>query len=155
MPQLVKGGKYSYGWSHVSETGVIKIFKEALEEYGFKSNDRLILLPGSLRSKGFIVTTIDKLSSTILEKILGSSPNALFDFPEGTCIQTNGKKICWVKLDSNDCISLPLKTLKEYGVEPGDNLLSVRGSHVGIGFPVTGPIINEAMKHNCLKLISP
>ena len=65
------------------------------------------------------------------------------------------KKICWVVLDSNDCIILPLKTLKDYGVEPGDNLLSVRGSRVGIGFPVTGPIINEAMKHNCLKLISP
>ena len=92
MPQLVKGGKHAYGWSHVSETGVVKISKEALEEYGFKPNDKLILFPGSRRSKGFIATTIDKLSSTILEKILGSSLNVLFDFPEGTYIQTNGKK---------------------------------------------------------------
>jgi len=33
MPQLVKGGKYVFGWSIISEYGGILIPEEALHEY--------------------------------------------------------------------------------------------------------------------------
>ena len=37
MPQLERGGKYVFGWSQVSENGVIVIPGEAVGEYGHGS----------------------------------------------------------------------------------------------------------------------
>ena len=38
MPQLVKGGKYIFGWSKVGKEGKIKIPPEAYEEYNLKKD---------------------------------------------------------------------------------------------------------------------
>lgn len=37
MPQLVKGGKYIFGWAVVQNDGRIKIPDEAFTEYDFHS----------------------------------------------------------------------------------------------------------------------
>jgi hypothetical protein len=47
---------------------------------------------------------------------------------------------------------VPLETLKIYGINLGDLLLSIRGSNVAIGFSVRGPIILEAKKHSDIEL---
>ena len=36
MPQIIKGGKYLFGWSKVGVKGKIKIPLEAYEEYCFE-----------------------------------------------------------------------------------------------------------------------
>jgi len=51
MPQLVKGGKYTFGWSRVGDTGRIVIPAEAVEEYRLKESEKLILVPGSKTSR--------------------------------------------------------------------------------------------------------
>lgn len=61
MPQLVKGGKYVFGWSKVNSEGKITIPQEAFDEYQFKSGTKAFLLPGSKRSGGFVLTTIHLL----------------------------------------------------------------------------------------------
>jgi bifunctional DNA-binding transcriptional regulator/antitoxin component of YhaV-PrlF toxin-antitoxin module len=148
MPQLVKGGKYVYGWSKVSARGKIAIPDEAKEEYNLATCDKAILMPGSKRSGGFGLTTKELLKKSRLSFIVDSCPRlAEFQEPEGQTVEINGKPYCWVKLSKNGTITVPLETLKTYGINPDDRLLSVRGSNVALGFPVRGPIIDEAKKH--------
>jgi len=47
MPQLVKGGKYVFGWSKVNDEGKIVIPSKAFIEYHFKAGEKIILLSGS------------------------------------------------------------------------------------------------------------
>jgi hypothetical protein len=88
-----------------------------------------------------------------LSTILDESPRLTgFQLREGEAVKIAGKTCCWVKLNTDGCITVPLETLKEYGVNQGDHLLSVRGSRLALGFCVRGPLIDEAKKHLNLKL---
>ena len=137
-----------YGWSKVSNIGKIAIPDEAKEEYNLATCDKVILIPGSKRSGGFGLTTKELLENSRLSTILDSCPKlAEFQEPEGRAVEINGKTCCWVKLCKDGTITVPLETLKTYGINPGDRLLVVRGSNVALGFPVRGPIIDEAKKH--------
>jgi len=53
MPQLVKGGKYVFSWSKVSDEGKIVTLSKAFIEYHLKAGDKIILLSGSKTSGGF------------------------------------------------------------------------------------------------------
>jgi hypothetical protein len=50
MPQLVKGGKWVFGWVIVGRQREMQIPPEANAEYGFQTGDQVFLLPGSRRS---------------------------------------------------------------------------------------------------------
>jgi hypothetical protein len=52
MPQLVKGGKWVFGWVIVGQRREIQIPPEACAEYGFQTGGRVLLLSGSRRSGG-------------------------------------------------------------------------------------------------------
>jgi bifunctional DNA-binding transcriptional regulator/antitoxin component of YhaV-PrlF toxin-antitoxin module len=137
-----------YGWSKVSNRGKIAIPNEAKAEYNLATCDKVILIPGSKRSGGFGLTTKELLENSRLSTILDSCPKlADFQEPEGRAVKINGKTCCWVKLSKYGTITVPLETLKTYGINPSDRLLVVRGSNVALGFPVRGPIIDEAKKH--------
>jgi hypothetical protein len=153
MPRLVKGGKYVYGWSEVSSEGRVAVTDEALADYSLKPPCKLILLSGSRRSGGFALTTVALLKNSRLSVILDENPQlAGFQLPEGEAVKIAGKPYCWVTLNTDGSIVVPLETLKEYGVNPGDHLLSVRGSRLALGFCVKGPLLDEARKHSSLTL---
>ncbi|MCW4018804.1 MAG: hypothetical protein NWF00_09045 [Candidatus Bathyarchaeota archaeon] len=148
----MKGGKYAYAWSKVSQKGKITIPHEALAEYNLLESKKLILMPGSKRSGGFGLTSEELLKDSPLHIILDENPQLVtFKTPEGEAVQIKGKTFCGVKLSKDESIVVPVETLKNYGVNPGDSLLSVRGSRYAIGFPVKGPIIEEAKKHQNLE----
>lgn len=147
MPQLVKGGKYVFGWSKVGTDGRIVIPYEAVEEYNLADCTRVILIPGSKRSGGFGLTTAEKLQGTPFTSIADTFAQADLHIPGGEVVDINGTPCCWVEL-RHERITVPVETLKTYGVNPGDMLLSARGSHVALGFLVKGPIIEEAKTHN-------
>jgi hypothetical protein len=148
MPQLVKGGKHTYGWSQVGADGTILIPPEAVEEYGFQGVTNLLLVSGSTRSGGFGVSTLEALQQSPMAVILEKNPQlATFELPEGQAVDFNGHTICWVTFHGDGRIRVPLATLEQYGARPGDKLLVIRGSRLGIGFAVRGPIIEEALKH--------
>ena len=151
MPRLVKGGKYVYGWSEVSSNGRIVVPNEALIEYNFKTPSNVILMPGSKRSGGFALTTPSMLENSKISVFLDDEPRlAQFELDEGGTV-TVGKRIYgWTRLNADGSIIVPLETLKKYGVEPGDMLLSVRGSGLALAFIVKGPLIAEAKKHSTL-----
>ena len=153
MPRLVKGGKYVYGWSEVGSGGRVVVPDEALAEYNFKRSSKVILLSGSRRSGGFALTTLSLLKNSRLSVILDENPRlAGFQLPEGETMTIAGKPCCWVTLNTDGSIVVPLETLKQYGVNPGDRLLSVRGSGLALAFIVKGPLIAEAKKHSTLTL---
>ena len=153
MPRLVKGDKYVYGWSEVCNDGKIVIPDEAISEYNFQTPEKVILMLGSRTSGGFAITTISLLMNTPLSRLLDENPKlASFQLPEGATIIVAGKPCCWVTLNTDGCIIVPLETLKKFGVKIGDVLLSVKGSRLGLGFCVKGPLIEEAKRHSNLTL---
>lgn len=154
LPQLVKSGKHAYGWSEVSATGKVAVPDDALAEYNLTLPCKVFLMSGSKRSGGFAVTTSSLLENSVLLRPLDDNPQlASFQLPEGEVITVAGKPYCWVTLNTDGCITVPLKTLKQYGVQAGDRLLSVRGSCFALAFCVKGPIIEEAKKHPNLILL--
>jgi hypothetical protein len=152
MPQLVKGGKYAYGWSRVGHDGRIVIPPEALGEYGFQESEKLILVPGSRTSGGFGLASRSSLLKTPMGMIAESQP-MLWNFatPEGEFVELNGKPYGWVALHDG-AVTLSLTALARYGIELGDKLLVIRGSGRALGFTVRGPIVEEAKKHSDLKI---
>jgi len=148
MPQIVKGGKYIFGWSRVGDKGEIRIPPEAFQEYDLKNYENLILIPGSKRSGGFGLSSIEKFKKFPIGAVLEKNPQlATFQVPEGNALQIDQKTFCWVKQDNSGTIIVPLVTLKKYGISNGDFLLVVRGSHLAVGFIVKGPIVEIAKKH--------
>jgi bifunctional DNA-binding transcriptional regulator/antitoxin component of YhaV-PrlF toxin-antitoxin module len=142
MPQIVKGGKYVFGWSRVGETGRIIIPEEAAQGYGLE--DRGVLLPGSSRSRGFAVTTQSLAGNSPIKHMVDTVLN--MSVPEGEVLEIDGKSCCWVTIQ-NGRFTLPVATLERYSINPGDCLLSVRGSGIALGFIVQGPIVEEARSH--------
>jgi bifunctional DNA-binding transcriptional regulator/antitoxin component of YhaV-PrlF toxin-antitoxin module len=148
MPQLVRGGKYVFGWSRVSEGGRILIPQEARDEYGFKEYEKVILMSGSRRSGGFAVTTPGLLAGSPLATALSRFPRLrTFQMPEARVVRVAGTSFCWTSIDEEGYITLPEATLREYEIVPGDRLLSVRGSGLALGFALRGPVVDVALTH--------
>jgi hypothetical protein len=126
MPRLVKGGKWVYGWVVVGRRSEITIPPEAWREFNFQAGEEAVFVPGSRRSGGFGIISTPGLISEVFGRLEGTTLRALArgHFEAG-------------------CIVLP----QLVGVQPGDQLLVVRGSRYGLGFVARGPIYAEALKH--------
>lgn len=148
MPQITKGGKYVFGWSTVGEQGGIAIPKEAMEEYGLKERDKVILMSGSRQSGGFAVTTPKLLSGSALSAVLQKFARLrTFQMPEARVVRVEGRSFCWTTIGEGGRLTLPYETLREYGILPGDRLLTVRGSGLALGFALKGSIVEAAATH--------
>lgn len=90
MPQIVKGGKYVFGWSRVGKTGRIIIPEEAAQEYELEG--RGVLLPGSSRSRGFAVTTQSLAGNSPIKRTVDTVLN--MSVPEGEVLEIDGKPCC-------------------------------------------------------------
>ncbi|MFX0063677.1 MAG: hypothetical protein ACFFC7_16015 [Candidatus Hermodarchaeota archaeon] len=145
MPQLVKGGKYVFGWSKVGSNGKIVIPNEAREEYKLMGHKNAILMPGSKTSGGFSLTTLELVKDAHLAVIINKVRSLV---SEGDMAEINGKCYCGVKIKEDGSFFIALEILKQYKIEPGDYLLAVRGSGLALGFIVQGSIIEEAKKHS-------
>ena len=152
VPQIVKGGKYVFGWSIVSKKGKIKIPKEAYDEYGLATDREVILFSGSKTSGGFGLSSIRILKNSKIEELILNFPSLInHQLTEGEIIVIKNKKYCWLKINNDMSINLPETTLDAFGIKKGDKLLSGRGSHLAIAFIAKGPIFNEAKKHSELE----
>jgi hypothetical protein len=153
MPQLVKRGKYVFGWTIVHPDGNILLPPEAQEEYRFKAGDKLIIMNGSETSGGFAITTINKILNTpLLNRInqipeLSSSRNLKNGYLE------DKKKIyTWSTLENTGYFMMRKDALKKYSIKAYDKLLVVKGSGLALGLIQKGRIFNEALKHPELKI---
>ena len=147
-PQIVKGGKYVFGWSKVGKKGKIKIPKEAFDEYTLALDREAILFSGSKTSGGFGLSTIRILKNSKIEELIMNFPSLIsYQLVEGEIILIKSKKYCWLKINDDMSINLPETTLDAFRIKKGDMLLSGRGSYLAIAFIAKGPIFNEAKRH--------
>jgi hypothetical protein len=123
VPRLVKGGKWVYGWSIVDAAGAITIPRQAFAEYRFTPGESALVLQGSGRSGGFAIALPAKLA----ESRISLSPREA-----GRVVIGKDRRIAW-----------PGSTM----LGPGERLLAVRGSGLGLGFVQRGPIYEEALRH--------
>ena len=144
----MKGAKYIFGWSKVRENGEIIIPQEAIEEYHLQPKEKVIIGSGSKTSGGFFIARKSTLEQSAFSFIFVNNPElAEFRLAEGNTVLFKGRSYCWVSLKETGTIMLNFPALKAYGVKSGDYLLSIRGSNIGLGLAVRGPIIEEAKKH--------
>lgn len=130
MPQLVKGGKWVFGWTVVNSAGEVRIPPEAYAEYGFQPGEQVILLRGSRRSGGVGVAQRETLARSrvpLPKRALG----------EGM-------------IDKNKRVIFP----PQAGFQEGERLLVVRGSGLALGFVQRGPIYEEALRHPEIEVFS-
>jgi len=128
MPQLVKGGKWVFGWVTVGREGGLRIPPEAWGEYGFQPGEEAVFLPGSRSSGGFGLST-----PRLMAQMAG---------PMQTRILAGGS------IGEDGQVKVPLPV----GVQAGDRLLAVRGSGRALGFVARGPIYEEALRHHALEV---
>jgi hypothetical protein len=124
MPRLIKGGKWVYGWVLVGPAGKIPIPPEAWQEYEFQSGHEALFVAGSRTSRGLVIATTAlwetrKSARGVQFRVLGRGR-----FGDG-----------WVQLPS------------EVGISPGECLLVVRGSRLGLSLVGAGPILEEGLKY--------
>lgn len=133
--------------------GQIRIPDEALEEYYLISGE-VFVLPGSKTSGGFALSSSELLKKSPLGTILDSHWGlADYSLQKGKPVYDKGKPYCWVMLCDRG-ITIPLQTLREYGIVAGDRLLVVRGSGLALGFVVKGPIVEEAHIHPEIRTVT-
>jgi hypothetical protein len=130
MPQLVKGGKWVFGWTVVNFAGEVRIPHDAYAEYGFQSGEQVVFLAGSQRSGGCGVARQEKLAGSQIPL----AKRAL------------GKGV----VGKNERIAFPSAT----GFQSGERLLVVRGSGLALGFVQRGPIYEEASRHPEIEVFS-
>lgn len=148
MPRLVNGGKYVFGWSVISQDGVVLIPEEARQEYKIEPGVRVILMTGSKTSGGFSIIRPSILKQSRLAEILTQNPDlAEFRIGEGEIIVIGGKSLCWTTIRERGQLQLRPDVMESYGVKPGEHLLVVRGSYIGIGMAAKGPLLEEAKIH--------
>ena len=144
MPQLVKGGKYTFGWSRVGDGGEVAVPPEALREYRLEGTRDVILVPGSRTSGGFGIATAESLQGSPLAGTVRADPAD--EVPKGGALEERGRPYHRATMHDGR-LTVPPEVLAGYGVQPGDRILSVRGSGRAIGFAVRGPIVEEARGH--------
>ena len=130
MPQLVKGGKWIFGWVVVGSNCEIPIPPEAFTEYGFQSGETVFFIRGSRTSGGFSIGRSEKLVQSKIDLRLRG-------LGQGTIDQVR-----------------PLVLPPDIGLKPGDRLLVGRGSGLALGFLQRGPIFEEAQKHTELEIFT-
>ena len=126
MPQLVRGGKWAYGWVIVGPSREVAVPPDAWREFGFRAGEDALFVTGSRRSGGFAVST-PALMAQVSERLGGATLAVL------------GRG----RFEADGWVRVP----PEVDVRPGDRLLAVRGSRYGLGFVARGRIYEEALRH--------
>jgi len=152
MPQLVKGGKYVFGWTVLNNDLSIRIPDEAFDEYKFIETDKLIIISGSISSGGFSIITPDsiinsKLSNNIISLIGYKKEINSFTADRLEILKYGKRLISWASLDKKKYFELSNELINLLNIKLGCRLLVGRGSGIGPAFIAKGTIYNEALKH--------
>ncbi|HAS27742.1 MAG TPA: hypothetical protein DCR59_00835 [Dehalococcoidia bacterium] len=152
MPQMERGGKYVFGWSQVSQGGVVVIPGEAIQEYGLNPGTEVTLISGSNSSGGFVVAIKSLLKQSKMGSILTDLPDLDNEqTEEGRIFVLRDRKYCRSRVGNNNTLELKPQVLEAFNITPGDRLLSVRGSYIGLSMISKGLIVKCAKRHSELE----
>ncbi|MEG6589742.1 hypothetical protein V6C45_13925 [Paenibacillus barengoltzii] len=145
MAVQAKGGKYFYAWSKILPDGSFYLPDQALQEYQIRPDSNIILMTGRNTAKGFSVLCKELIANSPLAPIFASIPQLQqFAIPEGEPVIVKERTFCWVYLNSKGYFTLPLTTWQQFGLKPGDRLLSLRATHLAFNNLAEGPYIEQA-----------
>jgi hypothetical protein len=148
MPQISPRGKFVFGWSIIQSDGSILIPAQTREEYALVPCDRAILISGTKTSGAFSVGNWQRLEQSVLANILVGLPALTAgEIAEGEILPYKGRRYGWATLHPDGRLRLPLPALAGFGLQPGDYLLSIRGSYIAFDFAVKGPLVERARPH--------
>ena len=148
MPQLTKGGKYVFGWSRIREDGAIYLPPEAIREYQLAVQERVILISGSKTSGGIVVANRSWLEKSALAGLFEAIPGLVeFRLEPGELRRYKGRLYGWAGLELQGKIRIPFETLGVLALQPGDLLLSIRGSNLAFVLAARGPLVAKAREH--------
>jgi hypothetical protein len=155
MPQLVKGGKYVFGWTVLRDDLRVRIPDETYDEYRFIKTDKLIILSGSKSSGGFSIcspVTISnyKPGNNIFGLIGYIKESDSFTGERLEIVRSGKRLISWTYLDKEKYCVFSKELVTSLGLGIGRRLLVGRGSGMGPAFINKGIIYNEALKHKDL-----
>ena len=155
MPQLVKRGKYVFGWTSVNNNCSIRIPDEAYEEYKYTENDILILISGSRSSGGFSINRLtsvlnSKFGNNILQTLGYDDVTETFVTEHLETVRLANRLLCYTKMLKDRYFKLSETVIEKLDININDKLLGIRGSGVGVSFLSKGLIFNEALKHSSI-----
>ena len=155
MPQLIKGGKYIFGWTRLNHDLRVRIPDEAFDEYHFKDTDKLIIMPGSKSSGGFSIAAPgsiinSKMGETIVQLTGYIKESDTFSTSRLEIVKLGKRPLSWTSLDKEKYFRLSIELVTLFNLEIGCNLLVGRGSGIGPAFFTRGIIYQEALKHRNL-----
>lgn len=149
MPQIGKGGKFVFGWSLIRDDYSIKIPDIAVDEYKITSEKKAILTSGSKTTGGFVVSRKELLNKSKIRCILDNNPSLKnYEIEEGEFLNYKGHLYCWLKITEEGRLKVNDKILKGFSLKKGDKLLAIRGSNIGVGMGVKGPLIEMANNYH-------
>ena len=156
MPQLVKGGKYIFGWTIINKDLKIRIPDETYEEYNFTETDKLIILSGSKSSGGFSIITPNSIINSKLSNNIIALIGYLHEYNAFTTnileiIKHGNKIISWTAIEGEKYFRLSKELITFLNLKIEDRLLVGRGSGLGPAFIGKGTIYKEALKHDLLE----
>lgn len=152
MPQLVKGGKYVFGWTIFNPDLRIRIPDETYYEYHLNHSEKLIIISGSKTSGGFGIIA----PGSLIKSTMGSRITCLAGYKKESdsfstamleMVKSGERIITWTLLDKEKYFTLSDKLTDLLNIRINDKLLVARGSGVGPAFIARGMIYNEAKKH--------
>ncbi len=142
MPQLAKGGKFVFGWSLLRDDYTVRIPDMAVDEYEIAAEGKVILSSGSKTTGGFMVSRKALLNKSKIGCILEDNPQlSNYTVEEGEIVEYKGRLFSWVHISEEGCLKLNDEILQAFSIKKGDKLLAIRGSNLGIGMGVKGPLI--------------
>lgn len=145
MSFVAKGAKFIYAWSVIGSDGSFYLPEKALEEYHISPGTPIILMSGRNTSKGFSVVCKELIGNSPLATVFASLPQLMnFSIEEGSVIKFKERLFCWVNLSEDSVFRLPLRSLKLFGLEPGDKLLCLRTCHLSFSCLGEGPYVERA-----------
>lgn len=155
MPQLVKGGKYIFGWTRINKNLKIRIPDETYDEYKLDETDKLVILSGSKSSGGLSIITPDsvinsKLSENINRLVGYRKDSNSFKTNELEIIKLGVRLVSWTFLEKEKYFRLSIELVSALSLNIGEKLLVGRGSGLGPAFIAKGTIYKEALKHKDL-----
>ena len=152
MPQLVKGGKYVFGWTTINNDLRIRVPDEAFDEYKLYKTNKLIIISGSKPSGGFSINSPDSIfhsefSNSILSALGYIREMDKFNSNKLKVVKLGERLITWTDLDIDRYFVLSDTFLDKMDLNTGQRLLVIRGSGLGPALITQGIIFNEALKH--------
>jgi hypothetical protein len=119
-----------------------------MREYGFEIGKPAFLISGSKTSGAFSLGNQLFRDHPRFAGLFQQYPGLVrFQAEEGMIFPYKGRGYGWVRVKTGGILQLPAATLTQLGLQPGDQLMVIRGSNLAFDYAIRGPLVERARQH--------